>query len=47
MTNLWRQCLYVPEQYTNIYYNTLEKTFVLSKEKQKLKGSWIRLKPQE
>lgn len=47
MTNLWRQSLYVPEKYTNVYYNTLKETLIFSDEKQKLKGSWISLKPQK
>lgn len=45
MTNLWYQSLYVPEKYTNVYYNTLKETLILSNGKQKLKGHWVSLKP--
>lgn len=44
ITNIWRQNVYVPKKYTNVYYNTIGETIVISTDKQKLNGAWIKLK---
>ncbi len=45
ITNLWRQSIYIPQQYKYVYYNMFSGKLYISTENVKLKGKWTKLKP--